>query len=171
MGPPNDSPLEQAAAKVAKKAMSANLPDDIRRGGSARQNAKASLAKTVNAAVNVIIGNGFLSAKEGKDLKNALFSSAIKAVNKPNVPSKDDVMVAIRNGVAHLKPAKDRELAAKDPEPVNVLDEIRKGKTLKSTKTQNAPPHPPPGLTPLQATMQYALSTRRQAVQPDDPWD
>jgi len=146
--PPMDPPMEQAVAKVTKKAMSASLLDDIRQGGKAKQAAKASLAKTVNAAVNVMIGNGFLSTGEGKDLKNALFSSAVKAIQKTKAteaaPSADAIFAAIRSGAARLKPA--------------------------SARTQ-APPPPPTGAEAKAKEAVNRLSSRRQALQPDDEWD
>ena len=148
MAPQMAPPMEQAVAKVAKKAMSTSLLDDIRQGGKAKQAAKASLAKTVNAAVNPMIGDGFLSTGEGKDVKNALFSSAVKAIQKTKAteaaPSADAIFAAIRSGAARLKPA--------------------------SARTQ-APPPPPTGAEAKAKEAVNRLSSRRQALQPDDEWD
>jgi len=137
--PPMAPPMEKAVAKVAQKAMTPNLLEAIRQSGSAKKAAKASLAKTVNAAVNVMIGNRYLTQEEGKDVKNALFSSAVKAIQKPKSSSKatpEDVFAAIRSAATQLK----RHL--KSPPPLTGAEASAK-KALQPSQPDAKPWHPP----------------------------
>ena len=113
----------------------------------------------MNEAVNAMIGRGFLTKEEGKEMKHAIFFSAVKAIQKPKPSSKatpEDVFAAIRSAATQLKPASQRHL--KSPPP---------------------PPPKPTGAGVLAQKAMAATAARRQAVAPadeeedekDDDWD
>ena len=143
MAPPMAAPMEKAATKIVNKMESAGLLGGIRKRGEAQRIAREICVDIVNNAINPLIGKGSLTRAEGVDVKHTMYNAAVKAVKKPEA-TPEDVFAAIRSGVARLKPASERHL-----------------------KT-------PPPLTGADAKAQEALnrlSSRRQALQPDDEWD